>query len=468
MRLYNTLARKVEEFKPLKANKVGIYICGPTVYDYAHIGHARTYVNSDVLVRVLRWLDYGVKAVMNITDVGHLTSDADTGEDKVEKQAKKQRKTAVEIAQLYTQDFWQMAKMMNIQKPDVVCVATEYIKPMIELIKKLEEKGFTYKTSDGIYFDTSKFKDYGKLARLDIKGLKEGMRVEKNPEKKNPTDFALWKFSPKEEQRQMEWDSPWGKGFPGWHIECSAMSMQHLGESFEIHTGGEDHITVHHPNEIAQSEAVTGKQFVKYWFHSRFIKVDGQKMSKSLGNFIRVSDLKKKGHDPLALRYLYLTGHYRTTMNFTKKGLKAAEEAYMKLKSMVGEWQGVKARTKLSEEKLTKVQEFSSKFRTAVENDLAMPEAIAVVWQMAKSNIPEQDKLELIADWDQVLGLGLDKVKKEAVVISSTVKELVDKREQLRKEKKWAEADKLRRQIETRGFQVKDTSRGPLVKRIKT
>jgi cysteinyl-tRNA synthetase len=467
MKLYNTLTRKVEEFKPLEGNKVGIYICGPTVYDYAHIGHARTYVNSDVLVRVLRWLDYEVKVVMNITDVGHLTDDADMGEDKLEKAAKEEKKTAREIAEFYTRDFWQMVEMMGVKKPETVCKATEYIKEMIELIKKLEDKGMTYKTSDGIYFDTSKFKDYGQLAKLDVKGLKEGIRVEKNPEKKNPIDFALWKFSPKDEQRQMEWPSPWGTGFPGWHIECSAMSMKHLGESFEIHTGGEDHITIHHPNEIAQSEAVTGKPFVKYWFHSRFIKVEGEKMSKSLGNFIRVVDLKKKGYEPLALRYLYLTSHYRTTMNFTEKSLKAAVETYSKLRSMVSEWQRAKARTKLSEEKLKKVQELSAKFKTAVENDLAMPEALAVMWQMVKSNIPEQDKWELISDWDQVLGLGLSQIKKEKLVIPTEVKELVAKREKLRQEKKWEETDRLRQEIEAKGFMVEDTEVGSVVKQKK-
>lgn len=469
MKLYNTLTRKVEEFKPLKGNKVGMYICGPTVYDYAHIGHARVYVNSDVLTRALRWVDYEVKTVMNITDVGHLTGDnlgdADTGEDKVEKQAKKQKKTAKEIAEFYTKDFWQMAEMMNIQKPEVICVATEYIKQMVELVKKLEKKGFTYKTSDGIYFDTSKFPNYGQLARLDVKGLREGIRVKKKVEKKNPTDFALWKFSPKEEKRQMEWPSPWGVGFPGWHIECSAMSMAHLGESLDIHTGGEDHIAVHHSNEIAQSEAVTGKQFVKYWFHSRFLKVEGEKMSKSLKNFIRVADVEKKGYEPLVLRYLFLTGHYRTSMNFTFKALKAAQEAYNKLRSMVGEWQAVKGRTGLSEDKLAKVQELSAKFRAMVEEDLAMPQALAVVWEMVKSNIPEQDKWELIVDWDQVLGLGLAEVRKEKLTIPAEVKQLAEERKKLRQEKKWQGSDEVRRKIEARGFIIEDKAGGYSLKK---
>jgi len=464
MKIYNTLSRKVEEFKSLEKGKVGIYICGPTVYDYSHIGHARTYVNSDVLIRVLKWLDYDVKTVMNITDVGHLTDDADEGEDKMEKKARVEKKSAKEIAEFYTKDFWQMIKMMNINKPDVVCKATEYIKEMIELIKRLEEKGLVYKTSDGMYFDTSKLKNYGELARLDIEGLKEGARVEKKLEKKNPTDFALWKLSSKDEKRQMEWDSPWGVGFPGWHIECSAMSMKHLGDSFDIHTGGIEHIPVHHTNEIAQSEGATGEQFVKYWFHSNHLMVEGKKMSKSLKNFLRVEEIKKKGFDCLSLRYLFLTGHYRTKMNFTWKGLEAAEEGYRKLKSIVSEWGGIKTRTNLSEEKLQKLQGVSLKFREAVENDLNMPQALAVVWEMVKSNIPEYDKWELIEDWDRVLGLNLGQVANNKQQITNEVEELKKKREELRKEKKWEEADEIKKQVEEKGFKMEDTAAGTVVK----
>jgi len=471
MKIYNTLSRKIEEFKPLEKGKVGIYICGPTVYDYSHIGHARTYVNSDVLIRTLCWLDYEVKVVMNITDVGHLTDDADEGEDKMEKKARAEKKTAKEIAEFYTKDFWQMVKMMNIGKPEIICTATEYIKEMIELIKRLEEKGLVYKISDGMYFDTSKLKDYGRLARLDIKGLKEGARVEKNREKKNITDFALWKFSPlrqgsegQAQKRQMEWQSPWGVGFPGWHIECSAMSMKHLGDGFDIHTGGIEHIPVHHTNEIAQSEGVTGKQFVKYWFHSNHLMVEGEKMSKSLKNFLRVEDITKKGFDSLSLRYLFLTGHYRTKMNFTWKGLEAADDGYKKLKSIVSEWSGVKTRTDLSEEKLQKLQVLNLKFREAVENDLAMPQALAVVWEMVKSNIPEQDKWELIQDWDRVLGLNLTQTKIGKLQIPNEIEELKKKREELRKEKKWDEADEIKKQIEGKGFKVEDTVGGTVVK----
>ena len=454
MKLYNTLSRKIEEFVPINPPKVGMYICGPTVYDYAHIGHSRTYINSDILIRVLRWLGFRVKSVMNITDVGHLTSDADEGEDKMEKKAKTENKNILEIAKFYTDDFWQMEQELNIIRPEIVTPATQYIEAMIELIKKLEKKGFTYKTADGIYFDSSKFPDYGRLARLDIEGLKAGWRVEKRA-KKNPTDFALWKLSPPAggEKRQMEWPSPWGVGFPGWHIECSTMSMKHLGESLDIHTGGVDHIPVHHTNEIAQSEAATGKQFVKYWFHSGFLMVEGEKMSKSLGNFIRLQDLIDQGYEPMSLRYLFLTSHYRTTVNFTWEALKASQEAYRKLKAIVAGWQGEKERTILSEEKLAKLQGLSLKFREAVENDLNLPQALAVVWEMAKSNIPGRDKLELITDWEQILGLDLLKIKK----IPEEIIQLIKQREELRKQKKWEEADELRKKIEKKGFKVKDT-----------
>ena len=459
MKLYDTLSREIEEFKPINPPKVGMYICGPTVYDYAHIGHSRTYINSDILIRVLRWLGFRVKSVMNITDVGHLTSDADEGEDKMEKKAKTENKNILEIAKFYTDDFWQMEQELNIIRPEIVTPATQYIEEMIKLIKKLEQKGFTYQTKDGIYFDTSKLKNYGQLARLDIAGLREGWRVEKR-EKKNPTDFALWKFSPsssvdgsRQARRQLEWSSPWGIGFPGWHIECSTMSMKHLGESLDIHTGGVDHIPVHHTNEIAQSEAATGKQFVKYWFHSGFLMVEGEKMSKSLGNFIRLQDLIDQGYEPMSLRYLFLTSHYRTTVNFTWEALKASQEAYRKLKAIVAGWQGEKERTILSEEKLAKLQGLSLKFREAVENDLNLPQALAVVWEMAKSNIPSRDKLELISDWDQILGLDLLKIKK----IPEEIIQLIKQREELRKQKKWEEADELRKKIEKKGFKVKDT-----------
>jgi len=466
MKLYNSLTRELEEFKSINKNKVGIYVCGPTVYDYAHIGHARTYFNSDALIRSLRWLDYEVKVVMNVTDVGHLTSDADEGEDKMEKKAKEEKKSIWELAEYYSKDFFLMLSKLNVQKPDVVAKVTDNIGEQIELIKKLERKGFTYKTSDGVYFDSSKFKDYGKMAKLDVKGLQEGSRVKKNPEKKNITDFALWKFSPKDKKRQMEWDSPWGVGFPGWHIECSAISMKYLGKTFDIHAGGIDHISVHHTNEIAQSETANEVKFVNYWFHSNFLDVDGEKMSKSLKNFIRVEDLEVQGYEPLVLRYLFLTGHYRTKMNFTYKSLDSAKEAYKRLQSMVTSWQGKKSRTKLSEEKLKSLQGLNLKFKEAVENDLNMPQALAVVWEMVKSNIPEHDKHELILDWDKVLGLELGRVKLEKIEIPKEVKDLADKRQQLRNDQKWEEADEVRKEINKKRFKVEDVGNEYKLKRL--
>ena len=323
LKLYNTLTRKKEDFKPLNDKEVGIYTCGPTVYNYAHIGNMRAYIFVDILVRYLRYSGYKVKHVMNITDVGHLTSDSDTGEDKVEKEAQKEGKTAWDIAKNYEKAFFEDSEALNIKKPDIIVKATDLIKEQISFIQKLEEKGFTYVLNDGVYFDSSKIKDYGKLAKLDIEGLRAGERVDIRG-KKNKTDFALWKFSPKDKKRDMEWESPWGKGFPGWHLECSAIGLKYLGEQFDVHTGGIDHINVHHTNEIAQGEALTGKTPAKYWMHSEFLLTGDTKMAKSRGNLVRVTDL---GVDPLAYRMLILQANYRDPLNFTDESIKAADTA---------------------------------------------------------------------------------------------------------------------------------------------
>lgn len=456
-----------------------MYICGPTVYDYAHIGHARTYINSDLLVRALKYFGYEVMVVMNITDVGHLTSDADTGEDKMEKKAKKEKKAALAIAEFYTKDFFAMAGKLNIMRPNVVSKATEHIEEMIELVRKLEEKGFTYRTSDGIYFDTSKLKDYGKLARLDKEGLQEGISVEKNLEKKNPTDFAVWKFAYKNGRafdsaqddpagrRQLEWESPWGAhSFPGWHIECSAMSMKYLGESFDLHTGGVDHIPVHHTNEIAQSEAATGKKFVRFWFHSAHLMVEGEKMSKSLKNFLRVLDVEKKGFEPLALRYLFLTSHYRMMMNFTWEAMEAAHMAYTRLKeaAVMLRHSPEKAGQERHE---SEVERWKTKFMHALSDDLGVPEAVAVMWELIKSDLSEQEKYQLLLEFDSVLGLGLKEVRVEALEarIPLAIQKLVDKRETKRLRKDFAAADDLRKEIEEKGYTVEDTEEGPVVRK---
>ena len=343
MRLYNYRSRKKETFKPLEGKTVGLYACGPTVYDFAHIGNLRAYIFADVLKRVLLQNGYQVKQIMNITDVGHLTGDRDMGEDKIQKAALEKHKTAWEIASVYTEAFLDDIKQLNILLPDKLPKATDHIKEMIELIATLEKKGFTYRTTDGLYFDTAKLKDYGKLARLDLAGLREGARVEINAEKKNPTDFALWKSSPNPstssgQRRQMEWESPWGVGFPGWHIECSAMSVKYLGQPFDIHTGGVDHVPVHHTNEIAQSEAAAGKPLANYWLHSEFVIVNDARMGKSEGNLITLLELKDKGYSPLAYRYFVLAGHYRTRLNFTWEAMAGAQNTLDNLYSHLAEY----------------------------------------------------------------------------------------------------------------------------------
>ena len=394
-----------------------MYTCGPTVYDFASIGNFRTYLTADLLYRTLVYNSYQVDYIMNITDVGHLTGDnlgdADLGEDRMEKSAKAQGKSAWDIAKFYTQIFLGDYEKMNLTKPMLFTKATEHIKEQIELVSKLEKVGLTYKISDGIYFDTVSFekktgKKYGELSTLNT--IKEGVRVEPNPEKKNPRDFALWKLSKKPGERQMEWESPWGMGFPGWHIECSAMSMKYLGESFDIHLGGEDLRQTHHPNEIAQSEGATGKPFVKYWLHTTFLQIDGQRMGKSLGNFYTLADIEKKGFDPSSLRYLYLTAHYRDTLNFTWESLTSAQNALTKLRSQLLALKESRQRTILSKEKEGKMEEVRQAFIQAVSHDLNSPGGVGIMWDMLKSNIPAEDKYDLALSFDEILGLSLNKV----------------------------------------------------------
>jgi len=458
-RIYNTLSRSIENFEPLTPPNVGMYSCGPTVYDYQHIGHMRRYVGDDLLVRVLKLNNYKLNQVMNITDVGHLTSDADTGEDKMEKGAKKFGLSVWDVAHKFEKQFIDSCKALNIELPKNLMHATDYISDQVALIKRLEEKGFTYKTTDGIYFDSSKFPEYFKLSRQNPEELRGGIRVELG-EKKNIYDFALWKFSPSAssgqvKKRQMEWDSPWGKGFPGWHVECSAMSIKALGESFDIHTGGIDHINVHHTNEIAQSEAATGKAFVKYWIHFAFLTVEGEKMSKSLGNIFTVDDVKKKGFDPLGLRYLYLQTHYRQEMNFTWEALDGAQTALNKLRSEFVSWDEAKVGC----------AEFEQRFRDAVNQDLNLPEALSIVWEMVKSDYPSSAKKRSLLTMDKILGLGLAEYKEEEIEIPKEIKLLIEKREKLRKEENFTEADRVRAEIEGKGYQVEDLGKGFRVKK---
>ena len=461
IQLYNTLTRKKENFTPLKNGAVSLYNCGPTVYDYAHIGNLRSYVFADVLRRVFEYNDYKVTQVINITDVGHLTSDEDDGADKLEESARKADKSAQEVAEFYTRAFFKDLIALDIDIKNITFPkATEHIAEQIALIEKLEKRGFVYQTSDGVYFDTSKLSDYGKLARLDIEGLKAGARVEETGEKKNITDFALWKFSLQsgsaQEKRQQEWRSRWGVGFPGWHLECSAMSMKYLGEHFDVHTGGIDHISVHHTNEIAQSESATGKPFVNYWMHNEFINVDGEKMSKSLGNIITLEEVVVKGFSPFAYRYWLLTAHYKTLVNFTWEALAGAQTALDKLYNHFLEYgDGVGNVDK----------EYKARFTEYINDDLNTPKAIALLWELVKDdNISSADKKATILDFDKVLGLGFADVKTE--VIPEEVLMLVEERGKVREEKDWGKSDELRDEIAKMGFEVLDTEDGSKVRKI--
>lgn len=458
--LTNSLSRKKEKFEAINPPEVGMYTCGMTVYDFAHIGHGRKYVVDDVLKRILTVNGYKVKHVQNITDVGHLVSDADEGEDKLEKGAVKQGKTVWEVAEFFTKNFYDSMDKLNIIRPNVICKATDHIPEQIELVKKLVEKGFAYDTPEAVYFDISKFDKYGEAFGQKLEDKRTAVRseVQTGEHKRNPQDFALWfKRVGRFENHTMHWESPWGDGFPGWHVECSAMSMKYLGDQFDIHTGGEDHISVHHPNEIAQSEAATGKiPFVKYWIHTAFLMVDGTKMSKSLGNFFTVDDVVKKGFDPIALRYLYLGAHYRDPQNFTWDSLTASQNALKKLRDQVVSLKSQNDRTVLSEEKDEKIETFRNDFMSAVNDDINTPKALAVLWEMLKSNIPSTDKYDLALSFDEILGLELDKktVEKE---MPEEIINLLKKREELRQDKNFEEADKIRKQIEDAGFKVKDS-----------
>ncbi|PJC82935.1 cysteine--tRNA ligase, partial [Candidatus Roizmanbacteria bacterium CG_4_8_14_3_um_filter_35_14] len=466
-KLYNTLSRKIEEFKPLNPPNVSLYTCGPTVYDYTHIGHMRTYVNNDILKRTLIFLGYKVKHVMNITDVGHLTGDDDWGEDKLEKGAKKTGKTVWEVAKFYTDFYFQTTDALNILRPDIICKATDHIKKMLQLINQLEKKGFTYKTKEAVYFDTSKFVSYGKLSGQKLEEKLKGARddVYLDPGKKNPTDFALWFFRVgRFKDHTMHWDSPWSDGFPGWHIECSAMSMKYLGETIDIHTGGVDHIPLHHENEIAQSEGATGKPFVRFWFHNNFLMVNNQKMSKSLNNFYTVDDLKKHEIEPLAIRYLFLQSHYRQILNFTWQSAKAAQEGLNKLRNIIIDLKKNNSLTRQSVNSLTKSTSFRESFIKRLENDLQTSEAIAVMWKMLRSDLSHKQKLELFFNFDQVLGLKLDEVKEKK--IPKEIIKLAEERLQARKIGDFKKSDELRKKIELKDYGILDTKEGFKIRKI--
>lgn len=462
LKLYNTLTREKEEFHPIKQNVVTMYSCGPTVYNYAHIGNLRTYVFMDMLRRSLRYCGYKIKGVMNITDVGHLLSDADDGEDKMEKAAKEQKKTPREIADYYTEIFFKDLTRLNIGKPEIIAKATEHIPDMISYVQDLVKKGYGYETSDGIYFDIAKFDGYGKLSRLNLDEQIAGARVEVNTEKRHPADFALWKKA--EKNHIMQWESPWGMGYPGWHIECSAMSRKYLGVTFDIHTGGVDHIPVHHENEIAQSEAREGAKTVNTWMHGEFMLVDGGKMSKSLGNTYTIDNLIERGYSPLAFRYFCLNAHYRKKLNFTFEGMDAAQTAYNRLLEIL-----YKHKTATENTEPQKLDGYIKEFRSAVEDDLNLPLALGVLWTMTKEK-PSNDIYKTALLFDEVLGLDLKAAKAPEKAndepVPDEVKALAEKRLAARKNKNWAESDRLREQIAALGYSVTDGKDGFTVKKM--
>ncbi len=467
MKIYNTLTRKIEVFQPLNPPAVNFYSCGPTVYDFTHIGHMRTYVNNDILKRTLTYLGYKVKHVMNVTDVGHLSGDDDSGEDKMEKGAKKYGKTVWDVAKFYTDFFFKTTDALNILRPNITCKATEHIEEMIQLINRLKQKGFVYETKEAVYFDVSKFNNYGKLSgqKLEekIQAVRENVNVD--TQKKHPADFALWfKRVGRFANHTMHWNSPWGEGFPGWHIECSAMSMKYLGETIDIHSGGIDHIPVHHENEIAQSEGATGKQFVKIWFHNNFLTVDSQKMSKSLGNFYTIEDIEKNKINPVSLRLLFLQSHYRQPLNFTWQSARASQEAFDRLKEIALELKNSNSSTRKLVKLTNKSIDFQHQFIIALENDLQTPQAVAVMWDMLKSDINYDEKYFLLMDFDQVFGLKLDEVVEEK--IPDEIIKLAKERVEYKQKKGFQKADEVRELIEKKGYKIEDTKDGYKIKKI--
>lgn len=460
IKLYNTLSRKKEIFTPVKEGHASIYTCGPTVYKYAHAGNMRAYIFADTLVRTLSYFGYKVKQVMNITDVGHLLSDADEGEDKLNKSAREQKKTPLEIAAIVTDAFLKDTKKLNITPPAVMPKATDNIAEMIEITKDLLEKGYGYETSDGIYFDISKFTNYGQLSGINLEEQLSGARVEVNSEKRHPADFALWKKA--QPNHIMQWDSPWGKGFPGWHIECTAMSKKFLGKVFDIHTGGVDHIPIHHENEIAQSEAWLGCKTTNYWLHNEWMLFEGGKMSKSLGNGYTVSDFEDMGYLPMDFRYLCLNTHYRTKLNFSFEALSGAKTAYSRLSlSLLAHKE---AQNQTDKALLDKYKE---QFEEAVADDLNAPLALGVLHKMIKEE-KSKDIYALALEMDKILGLSLDKVslKEEKPLLPDDIEALAQQRAAARKNKDYALSDQLRDQLAQKGYAVKDTPKGQEIQKF--
>ncbi len=465
LKLYNTLTKQKEEFKPLEGNEVRIYSCGPTVYSFAHIGNFRAYIFMDNLRRVLQANGYTLKHVMNITDVGHLESDADEGEDKMEKAAKKENKDPYEIAAFYTDIFFRDMGRLNIQRPEIIAKATDHIKDMIEFVKVLVEKGYVYETSRALYFDISKLDKYPVLSNRNLDDQIAGARVDVDPEKKNPYDFAVWIKAP--ENHIMKWESPWGLSYPGWHLECSAMGKKYLGKEFDIHTGGVDHIPTHHENEIAQSKGCTGHIPAKRWMHVEFLQVDGGKMSKSLGNTYTLDQLQEKGIEPLAYKLFCYTAHYRTKLNFTFDSAISSQKALNRLR----ESYLLHLESEDNNVEKEKIEEYRKRFMNAVNDDLNMPLAMGIVWEVARNEIKSKQYAKLLIEFDKILGLDIEHSKdylekEEKIELPEEIKSLVEQRKQTRENKDWAESDRIRDLLKEQGYVVKDTKEGQVIEKI--
>ena len=457
---YNTLTKAKEEFKPLQEKEVRIYSCGPTVYKDATIGNMKSFIFMDTLRRVLKYNGYTLKHAMNITDVGHLVSDGDDGEDKMVKAAKEEKKTPLEIAAYYTEKFLSDFDKLNIDRPEIICKATEHIKEMEEFVQKLLDNGYAYETSTAIYFDVSKLDEYGILSGIDLRNQKAGARVEIDEEKRNPYDFALWIKAP--ENHIMKWESPWGLCYPGWHIECSTMSNKYLGEEFDIHTGGVDLVPTHHENEIAQSKGCTGKVPAKFWMHCEFLLINGGKMSKSLGNAYLVQDIIDKGYEALAYKMMCFTSHYRNKLNFTWEALESSQNALNRLRD--GYKKHNEGNTEVED---SIIEEYKTKFQEAINDDLNMPVAMSVIWDIVKNSNKSKKLANLLLEFDEVLGVNIQKKSEEKTLeIPEEIKELIEKRKQARANKDWALSDQIRDELKEKGYAVKDTKEGMTIERL--
>lgn len=473
MKIYNTATRTIEPFVPLEDKKVGIYCCGPTVYNFAHIGNMRTYVFEDILRRTFEGLGYEINHVMNITDVGHLQSDADDGDDKMSLAAAREQKSPWDIAKAYEGHFFRHAELLGIKRPNIVCRATEHIQEIIDMVQTLLDKGYAYEANGNVYFEVEKFPEYAEFAKLQLSAQQATERVAEDPNKRHQTDFCLWFSNSKYPNQIMKWHSPWGEGFPGWHIECSAMAAKYLGDVFDIHCGGVDHIPVHHTNEIAQSNCAYEKKCVRYWMHGEFLTVDSSnddggadKMAKSAGNFLTVDSLIEKGFSPLAYRYFLLCGHYRGALRFSFDALEESEKSYRALLDKVQTWQVSTEGGQQSDSAVSEVeQNHLDAFWDALSNDLRTPAAIQILWNVARAKeLSDAHKLRLFLQFDAVLGLGFAQTARGE--LDEDALALLKAREQARAAKDWAESDRLRDALLARGIQVKDTPEGSVWSRV--